>query len=62
MPIEIGSIKLFSVEELASKLHVSQNTIRIYLREEKLKGKKFGVKWYVPEENLKEYFFKEQDS
>lgn len=56
MSIEIGNIKLFSVEELADILKVTPSTIRIYCREGRIKGRKFGVKWYIPEESLKEYF------
>ena len=56
MPIEVGNLKLFTIKELESLLDVSQNTVRSYLRTGKLKGRKLGVKWFVTEESLTEYF------
>lgn len=56
MPIEVGNLKLFTIKELESLLNVSQNTVRSYLRTGKLKGRKLGVKWFVTEESLTEYF------
>ena len=56
MPIDIGNIRLFSVLELSEKLRCAPGTIREYLREGRLKGRKVGVKWYVSEESLREYF------
>jgi len=56
MSIQVGNMKLYDVEELAEMLGVGLPTIRRYLRERKLKGKKLAKRWYVSEENLKEYF------
>jgi len=56
MPIEIGSLKLFTIKELESLLKVSRNTVQNYLKIGKLKGRKLGVKWFVSEDNLREYF------
>lgn len=56
MSMQIGDIKLYTVEELASVLKVQPKTIRAYLAEGKLKGRKIARKWYIPEESLREYF------
>ncbi len=56
MPIQIGDLRLFDVEELASMLHVHEVTIRKLLRSGKLPGRKFAKKWYVSEEALQAYF------
>ena len=56
MSIQVGDMKLYDVEELAGMLSVGLPTIRRYLREGRLKGKKLAKRWYVSEENLKEYF------
>ena len=55
-------MKLYEVEELAEMLNVGEPTIRRYLREGRLKGKKLAKRWYVSEENLKDYFQPEEVS
>lgn len=56
MPKKIGSLTLYSVDDLHEMLGVSKMTLRAYLREGRLKGKKLGVQWYVTENAIKEYF------
>ena len=56
MSIQIGDMKLYDVEEVAEMLYVGSPTIRRYLREGKLKGKKMAKRWYISEESIKEYF------
>ena len=62
MSIQVGDMKLYDVEELAEMLNVGTPTIRRYLREGKLRGKKMAKRWYVSEEALKEYFQPEEVS
>ena len=62
MSIQVGDMKLYDVEELAEMLDVGLPTIRRYLREGKLKGKKLAKRWYVSEESLKDYFQPEEVS
>ena len=62
MSIQVGDMKLYDVEELAEMLSVGLPTIRRYLREGRLKGKKLAKRWYVSEENLKDYFQPEEVS
>ena len=47
MSIQVGDMKLYAVEELAKMLAVGEPTIRRYLRQGKLKGKKLAKRWYV---------------
>jgi len=56
MPRKIGDLRLFSVDDLHEMLGISKMTIRAYLREGKLQGRKMGVKWFVTEESLRKYF------
>jgi len=56
MPKQIGSLILYSVDDLHEQLGLSKMTIRAYLREGKIRARKLGVKWYVTEEALREYF------
>ena len=56
MTKQIGDLKLYDVEELAGLLDVQEKTIRAYLRDGKLKGRKIARKWYIPEEAIQEYF------
>ena len=56
MPIQIGDIRLHSLKELSEKLGVTKVTLRTYLRNGKIKGRKMGTTWYVTEESLREYF------
>lgn len=62
MAKKIGSLTLYSVDDLHELLGISKMTIRAYLREGRLKGRKLGVQWYVSEEALKEYFDVGQES
>lgn len=56
MPKRIGNLTLYSVDDLHEQLGLSKMTIRAYLRDGKIRGRKLGVQWYVSEEALHEYF------
>lgn len=56
MAIQIGGLTLYTVEDLAEALNIQERTIRKFLKEGKLKGRKLANRWYVPEEALKDYF------
>ena len=56
MPHQIGDKKFYSVPELAQKLNVTTATIRNYLKQGKLKGKKVMGKWFISDEDLFEIF------
>jgi excisionase family DNA binding protein len=55
MPLEISGLKLYSVDEIAEMLKSTKPTIRSYFREGKFKGQKITGKWYITEENFKNY-------
>lgn len=56
MPKNIGNLTLYSVDDLHRQLGMSKMTIRAYLREGKIRGRKLGVQWYVTEQALRDYF------
>lgn len=56
MPKMIGSLALYTVEELSETLEIQERTLREYLREGRLKGRKLARRWYVSEDNIREYF------
>lgn len=56
MPKQIGSLKLYSIDDLHEQLGISKMTLRAYLREGRIRGRKLGVQWYVTEEAIREYF------
>lgn len=56
MPKQIGNLTLYSVDDLHEQLGLSKMTIRAYLREGKIRARKLGVKWYVTEDAIREYF------
>lgn len=56
MPKKIGSLTLYSVDDLHEMLGISKLTLRAYLREGKIRARKLGVSWYVTEEAIREYF------
>ena len=56
MPRKIGGLTLYSVDDLHEMLGVSKLTLRSYIRNGKIRGRKLGVSWYVTEDAIKEYF------
>jgi excisionase family DNA binding protein len=56
MPLHIGSVTLYDVEELSERLHVHEVTVRKLLRTGKLPGRKLAKRWYVSEQALQEFF------
>lgn len=56
MSITLGKVTLFTVEELAERLDVQERTIREYLREGRLQGRKLAGRWYVTDEAIADYF------
>ncbi len=56
MPITIGDIKLFSLEEVSETLGVTTFTLRAYISKGKLKARKMGGKFMISEDALREYF------
>ena len=62
MPKTIGDLTLYSVDDLHEQLGISKMTLRTYLREGRIRGRKLGVSWYVTEEAIREYFDEPQET
>lgn len=56
MPKKIGSLTLYSIDDLHERLGISKMTLRAYLREGRIRGRKLGVQWFVTEEAIRDYF------
>ncbi|MFA5669570.1 MAG: helix-turn-helix domain-containing protein [Balneolaceae bacterium] len=56
MPKKIGNLTLYSIDDLHEMLGISKMTLRAYLREGRIRGRKLGVSWFVTEEAIREYF------
>jgi len=56
MPKTIGNMKLYSTLELSKTLDITPATLRAYIKEGRIRGQKFGTKWYVSEGSLKRFF------
>ena len=55
MPIKFSKKELYSVRELEKILPITPLTIRAYIREGKIRGRKVGVLWYVAKEDLEAF-------
>ena len=62
MAIKINDLTFFDLQELSQKFGVSIDSIRSYIKAGQLKGRKFGVKWYVSSGALEEYFSGKRES
>lgn len=62
MPKKVGDLTLYSVDDLHDLLDISKMTLRTYLREGRIRGRKLGVSWYVTEEAIREYFDEPQSA
>jgi len=52
---QIGDIKFYDVQEIAKIFDMTPQTIRRFFREGRIKARKFGTRWYVTEEAIREY-------
>jgi len=51
----IDEIRYFPTQEIAEKLGLHEETIRRYIRTEKLKARKIGSAYHISEEELREF-------
>jgi hypothetical protein len=58
MPVQLGNITLFDVQDLAKKFRMNPVSVRTLFRQGRLKGRKLGKRWYVTEDALRDYFKK----
>ena len=55
MSVKLGEVKLYEIRDIAKSFNISESTIRSYFRSGKLEGQKFGGRWFIPEEALRDY-------
>ena len=58
MPVQIQNTNLYSVTELSHMLNVTTVSIRNYIKQGHLKVQKVMGRWFVLEEELKDFFSK----
>ena len=58
MPVQIQNTNLYSVTELSHMLNVTTVSIRNYIKKGHLKGQKVMGRWFVLEDELKDFFSK----
>ncbi|MBS1257688.1 MAG: hypothetical protein MAG551_00733 [Candidatus Scalindua arabica] len=61
MPVQLGELKLYSLQELTKALGLTTHTLRAYIRQGKLRARKAGTRWFVSEDSLREYFNGKQE-
>ena len=55
MPKELGGIRYYTLQELSEELTVTKHTLRAYIKQGKLRGRKVAGRWIITEENLREF-------
>lgn len=55
MTNENKEIKIYTVPELVKLFQLNPQSVRKYLKEGRLKGRKVGTKWLVTEESIREF-------
>lgn len=53
--VQIGDIRAYDVYEIAKMFDMAPQSIRKFLKQGRIKARKFGTKWYVTEEAIREY-------
>lgn len=56
MPIRLEGITLYTVKDIEELLGVGNSTVRRYIGEGRLQGRKMARRWYIPAQNLLDYF------
>ena len=54
--IEIGNRIAYDLHELSQKLQLSERTLRKYIHNGKLQAFKVGLKYYVTQDSIDQYF------
>ena len=58
MPTKLVNTTIYTVTDLAHKLNVTPASIRNYIRQEHLKGKKIMGRWLIRADAMKEFMKK----
>ena len=53
--LDIEGIVLYDVKDLAEKLNITTQTVKIYIRTKKIQAQRIGGKYYVSSDNLKTF-------
>lgn len=53
--LEKGNLVVYTVADLSKLLNTTPQTVRRYINEGKIKGRKIGRQWLVDEEAVKEF-------
>lgn len=61
MPTKVGDLILYSVPEASQMLQVTTVSIRNYIRQGHLKGRKLTGRWFITEDELEEFVNKLQN-
>lgn len=62
MALIVRGVKFYTVAELADVLGVTAQTIRKYMKEGKLKGRRIGRPFYSTEEEVREFLESQQEN
>jgi excisionase family DNA binding protein len=54
--IKIGEVRIFELRDVAARLGISTTTLRRYIRQGDLAGKKVGGRWLISQAALEQYF------
>lgn len=55
MPTQIENIKFYTVQEIASILQVTPQTVRAYIKQAKIRAQRIGRPLLITESSLKEF-------
>lgn len=53
--IKLETTTAYTIKEAAELLHLSEQTVRRYIKTGKIRAQKVGVPYYVTEDTLKEF-------
>ena len=53
--IKIGDTTAYDVQEVAEAFNITTATVRTHIKEGKLKGARFGKRYYMTEQAIKDY-------
>lgn len=53
--IKLGDTTAYNVKEIAQAFNISTQTVLKYIKEGKLKGARFGKRYYMTEQAIKDY-------
>ena len=55
MSVKQGEIRVYTVPDLVKLFKLNPQSVRSYLKDGRLKGRKVGTKWLVTEESIREF-------